>query len=341
LVTINDVAARAGVGAGTVSRVLNGSPRVRAATRERVLAAIAALDYRPNPLARGLSRGRCQTLGVVVPFFTHASAVERLRGVVDALHGSRYDVVLFNVESPVHRDEHFASLTRRDRADGLLVLSLPLRQAELDRLALAGIPVVLVDGHGDGVPSVVTDDVEGGRIATRHLLALGHERVAFIGGEEPDNPLGFVSSTLREQGYTEVLTSSGIEVDPTLVRHGPHDRVVAQGLTEQLLARSSRPTAVFASSDVQATGVLAAARTAGLGVPDDLSIVGFDDIEVSSYAGLTTVRQPLFESGRLGARLLFDALDGEGAPAADVHQLPLELVERSTTGPPPRRRTRT
>src|SRR4051794_5011072 len=103
MVTISDVAASAGVGAGTVSRVLNGSPRVRPATRARVLAAIEALDYRPNPLARGLSRGRCQTIGVVVPFFTHASAVERLRGVVDELDGSRYDLVLFNVETAVHR----------------------------------------------------------------------------------------------------------------------------------------------------------------------------------------------------------------------------------------------
>src|SRR5918998_5883408 len=169
MVTISDVAAHAGVGAGTVSRVLNDSPRVSERTRARVLAAIELLDYRPNPLARGLSRGRCQTLGVVVPFFTHASAVERLRGVVDALDGSRYDVVLFNVESPVHRDEHFATLTRRDRADGLLVMSLPPPPESLERLSQAGVPVVLLDARGRGVPSVVTDDVEGGRMATRHL----------------------------------------------------------------------------------------------------------------------------------------------------------------------------
>src|SRR5262249_3234223 len=151
-----------------------------------VVAAMEALDYRPSPLARGLSRGRSQTLGVVVPFFTHASAVERLRGVVVALAGSRYDLVLFNVESPVHRDEHFAALTRRDRADGLLVLSLPPQASDLARLEEAGVPVVLVDARGKDVSMVVTDDVEGGRIATRHLLALGHRRIAFI-GEDPAN----------------------------------------------------------------------------------------------------------------------------------------------------------
>src|SRR5687768_9218028 len=134
MATIADVAARAGVGAGTVARVLNERPKVSADTRARVLTAIAELDYRPNPMARGLVLGRSQTIGVVVPFFTHASAVERLRGVVAALRDSRYDLVLFNIESPIHRDEHFAALTGRDRADGLLILSIPPPAARLARL---------------------------------------------------------------------------------------------------------------------------------------------------------------------------------------------------------------
>jgi LacI family transcriptional regulator len=334
LVTIADVAARAGVGAGTVSRVLNESPRVSAATRARVLAAIEALDYRPNPLAQGLSRGRCQTLGAVVPFFTHASAVERLRGVVSGLDGSRYDLVLFNVESPVHRDEHLASLTRRDRADGLLVVSLPAPPAEIDRLLRAGMPIVALDTRAPGVPAVVTDDVEGGRIATRHLLSLGHERIAFI-GDALDNPFGFTSSPDRERGYRQSLVEAGLPVVGDLVRHGPHVRADARDLTDQLLALRSRPTAVFAASDTQALGVLEAARAAGLDVPRDLSVVGFDDVEVSSYAGLTTVRQPLFESGRLAVELLLAAVAGDHPPPPDVNELDLELVVRSTTAPPP------
>jgi LacI family transcriptional regulator len=335
MATITDVAAHAGVGVSTVSRVLNDSPRVSASTRAKVLASIDELGYRPNPLARGLSRGRSHSLGVIVPFFTHASAVERLRGVVDALHGSPYDLVLFDVESPAQRDEQFAALTRRDRADGLLVLSLTPPRAEVARLAATGMPVVLVDMPCDeNVPAVITDDVEGGRIATHHLVALGHERIAFI-GEDPANEFGFESSTRRELGYAEVLRDAGIEPPANLVRYGPHDRTVAQRLTEQLLAQRSRPTAVFASSDVQATGVLAAARAAGLRVPDDLSVVGFDDIEISAYAGLTTVRQPLYESGRLGAAMLLDALEAATDVEPVVRTLPLELVERTTTGPPP------
>jgi DNA-binding LacI/PurR family transcriptional regulator len=335
VVTIADVAAHAGVGAGTVSRVLNGSPRVSERTRTRVLNAIEVLDYRPSPLARGLSRGRCQTLGVVVPFFTHASAVERLRGVVAALDGSRYDLVLFNVESPVHRDEHFAALTRRDRADGLLIMSLPPPPKSLARLADAGVPIVLLDTSGKGVSVVLTDDVEGGRMATRHLLALGHERIAFI-GDDPDDPLGFTAGTNREGGYRQTMAEAGLTVPDGYVRHGPHVRSVARRLTEQLLARRDRPTAVFASSDVQALGVLEAARAADLDVPGDVSVVGFDDVEVSGYAGLTTVRQPLFESGQLAARLLLDALEDEHRAEPSEHELELELVERSTTAPPRR-----
>src|SRR5688572_27239581 len=254
MVTIADVAAKAGVGAGTVSRVLNDSPQVSTATRARVLDAIEILDYRPNPLARGLSRGRCQTLGVVVPFFTHASAVERLRGVVAALDESRYDIVLFNVESPVHRDEHLASITGRDRADGLLILSLPIPTRDLARLTAAGVPVVLVDTRGDGVPVVVTDDVTGGRLATQHLVDLGHTAIAFI-GDDPKNTFGFTSSAQREHGYATVLAEAGLPYRPELVRHGAHERQIAEDLAMELLAEADPPTAVFASSDVQATGV--------------------------------------------------------------------------------------
>jgi DNA-binding LacI/PurR family transcriptional regulator len=334
--TIADVAKHAGVGLGTVSRVLNGSPKVRDATRQRVLASIEILDYRPSPLARGLSLGRIHTFGVVVPFFTHPSAVERLRGVVAALDGSRYDLVLFNVSSPAHRDEHMAALTRRDRADGLLVMSLPASAEDLDRLTRARVPVVLVDAEGDGVPRVHTDDEAGGRLATEHLVALGHRSIAFI-GDDPANSFGFTASTQRERGYERVLAAHGIDHRPELVRHCGHDRALAQAMAEELFAAADPPTAVFASSDVQATGVLAAAEATGRRVPGDLSVVGFDDIELSAYIGLTTVRQPLFDSGFLGARLLLDALEGDEPPEATVHHLPLDLVERTTSGPAPQR----
>jgi LacI family transcriptional regulator len=333
--TINDVAAHAGVGSGTVSRVLNDSPQVSAATRARVLAAIEVLDYRPNPMARGLSRGRCQTIGAVVPFFTHSSAIERLRGVVASLNGSKYDLVLFNVQSPLHRDEHFEALRRRDRADGLLVISLPPPAPELARLREANVPVVLVDARGAGVPMVLTDDIAGGRMAAEHLLELGHERIAFI-GDDPDNAFGFTSSAARESGYRAALAAAGVDVDAAYVRYGPHDRAVAESLAMDLFALPERPTAVFASSDVQATGVIAAARAARLDVPGDVSVIGFDDIEVAKYAGLTTIHQPLFDSGLMGAQLLLDAVASNEPAAEAVYELDVELAVRSTTGPVPK-----
>jgi DNA-binding LacI/PurR family transcriptional regulator len=338
VVTISDVAAQAGVGAGTVSRVLNDSPSVSEPTRRRVLAAIELLDYRPNPLARGLSRGRAHTFGVVVPFFPQPSAVERMRGVIESLSGSHYDLVLFNVESTTERDQHFAELVRRDRADGLLVMSMPPPAVAVTSLLGHGVPVVLVDAAADGIPCVVTDDVEGGSIATRHLVSLGHQRIAFL-GDDPDNPFGFTSSLYREQGFRQAMADAGLDVDERLVRHGPHDRTVGRRLGEQLLALRSRPTAVFAASDILALGVLEAARSAGLDVPEDLSVVGFDDIDVSSWIDLTTVHQPLVESGRMGARLLLDALS-DRPPEPTQHRLPLQLVVRSTTGPAKRRTRR-
>ena len=333
MVTIRDVAAHAGVGAGTVSRVLNDSSRVSAATRTRVQHAIDTLGYRPNPLARGLSRGRCQTIGVLVASFTEASAVERLRGVVAALDGSLYDLVLFNVESPMHRDEHVAALNRQ-RADGLLVMSLPLPPEQLDQLKSTGMAIVLIDGTGPGVTSVVIDDERGGRLATRHLVDLGHQRVGFI-GDAPANPFGFTSSARRERGYRAVLMEAGLDPEDAGVRYGTHDREVACDLATELLDRAHPPTAIFCCSDVQALGVMEAARRLGLRIPEDLSVVGFDDVETSAFLGLTTVRQPLFRSGQLGAELLLRALgaDDEAPTEPTVHELPIDLVVRGTTMP--------
>lgn len=335
MATIADVAKHAGVGLGTVSRVLNGSPQVRAATRSKVEAAIEDLGYRPNPLARSLSLGRNHTVGVIVPFFTHPSAVARLRGVVAALTGSAFDLVLFNVASPFHPDQPFHTLTGPHRADGLLVLSLPVPPNDLERLRRTRVPVVLVDSRAEGVPVVVTDHRAGGRLATEHLVDLGHRRIAFI-GEDPTDAFGSATRSGRELGYRQVLRERGIPVRRSLVRHSPHGHDDAAALTRELLAGPEPPTAIFAGSDVQALGALAAAADAGCTVPAQLSVIGYDDIDLAAYAGLTTIRQPLFDSGFLGARLLLDALETGSLPAPEVTELPLELVSRTTTAVPAR-----
>jgi DNA-binding LacI/PurR family transcriptional regulator len=332
--TIKDVAARAGVGIGTVSRVLNGHPAVTTETRQRVLSAIEVLDYHPSSVARALSRKRSGSIAVVVPFLTHPSSVERLRGVLAVVDDSPYEVVLFNLGGAEHRQHRFTRALRRDLAEGLLFISVRLSEAEATLLHKSGLAAVVVDASWPELTSVVVDDVEGGRMAGRHLLALGHERVGYI-GDDVVPELDFTSSTLRLQGLSDVLEASGHPLNPEWVRLGPHGRELACRLATELLEGPERPTAIFAHSDTQAIGVLEAAEQLGISVPDELSVIGFDDIEAARYAGLTTVAQPLFESGLLGASLLLDRLEDPEAPAQARHELSLQIVERRTTGPAP------
>jgi DNA-binding LacI/PurR family transcriptional regulator len=328
---IRDVAARAGVGIATVSRVVNDRGHVAAATRERVLDAIRALEYRPSAVAQNLSLKRTLVIGVVLPFMTQASPIERVRGVVTALASSPYDLALYDVESADRQQRAFRLLADAHRTDGLLVVSLIPPDEEVRRLQAASIPCVLIDARHDGLPSVVIDDIAGGELATRHLLELGHRRIAFI-GDKPTDPFRFESSRDRTIGYERALESAGVPIRPEYVRKGTQSRHLARSIADELIRLPEPPTAVFAASDVQALGVLEAARDLGIEVPRQLSVIGFDDIEIASYVGLTTVRQQLFESGRRGAELLLQALAGEPPPSRG-ETLPVELVVRATSGP--------
>jgi LacI family transcriptional regulator len=331
--TIADVATRAGVGMSTVSRVLNGG-QVSAPARERVLTAIDDLGYRPQASARALVTGATGTLALVIPFVTHPSAVERMRGVLAALDATDYEVVVCNVATAGQRDVYLGRGVPLDRSDGLLIVSLAPRDEEAEALLRAGAPVVLLDAFHPLLPSLRTDDVAGGMIATRHLIELGHERIAFV-GDRADPGLGFVSSDHRREGYRQALDAAGLPVDPGLQRLGPHGRAVAHRLTRELLTRAEPPTAIFAASDTQALGVLEAAGDEGVDVPGDLSVVGFDDLELSPYVGLTTVRQPLADSGRRAVERLLGELDGTAAPMEERLELSLQ-VRRTTAAPPSR-----
>ena len=333
--TLRDVAEQAGVSKATASRVLNGSVQVDPATRRRVLDAMAALDYTPSSAARRLSLGRTLTISVVTSFLTRPQAAERLRGVDAVLGDSEFDLVIYNVESVEKRDQYLRGLALAQRTDGLLVISLPPREEDVRRLSSAAIPVVVIDAHApsvEGLPHVVGDDIVGGDAATGHLLGLGHRRIAFI-GDEFENPFGFTSSRHRFIGYEQALQRAGFTVRPDLVALGAHSRYEARHLAARLLAADDRPSAIFTASDTQALGVISAAHEAGLRVPEDLSVVGYDDIEVAEYLGLTTVRQHLFESGRLGAELLLSEVRSRSGTPPSILLLP-QVVVRGTTAPP-------
>jgi LacI family transcriptional regulator len=325
---IRDVAARAGVGVATVSRVLNEGG-VTEAKRARVLKAIEELQFRPSSLARGLSLGRTATIGVIAPFFTHHSSTARLSGISDVAVREDYNVMIFNVETVKQRADAFTEFARGDRLDGVLVISLPVTDDEVGAMRRERLAAVLVDAAHPELSHVVSDDVAGGELATRHLLDRGHTRIAFV-GDAPASPLGFTSSERRREGYRRALAAAGIEADPALLRRGLHGRDEARRLSEDLLGSPQPPTAVFAASDIQAIGVLAAARHAGLRVPEELAVIGYDDIDIAEAFGLTTVRQPLAASGAKGMELLLDELrDRDEAKAVEIVQL-LSLVERST-----------
>jgi len=332
-VTIADVAADAGVGVGTVSRVLNGSDQVRAATLRAVQDSIDRLGYRPSHAATALVRGTPRTVAVVVAHMTRPSTVVRVASALAVLAEEGYDTIVCNVDTPAERDRHLETLLPTHRADGVLAISLPLSKEQLAQCGRAGVTLVSVDAVAPGVPQTIVDDVAGGRLATSHLIGLGHRRIGFIGDmtfARPPADLGFTSSADRLRGYRQALAEAGIGFEAGLIRRGPHDAATAADQAAQLLNAHDPPTAIFAASDTQAIGVLAAAERLGVTVPGQLSVIGFDDIESAAFLGLSTVRQPLARSGTEGAQRLCALLRGERLRVRRS-ELPLELVARAST----------
>lgn len=331
-VTIADVARLAGVGRGTVSRVLNERANVDPATRAKVLAAIKDLDFVPSPTARRLSLRRTQTVAVILPFLTRPSAVERLRGIEFALVRAGFDMIVFNVETVERREAVFRDLPRAERVDGLIIISLSPHPLELERIQRSGLTAILVDAHHRALPRVVADDVLGGRIAADHLLALGHRRIGFI-GDIPRTPLAFTSSRLRLMGVRRAIEEAGLNLPERLVGIGDHSRRRAAELARRMLSHPLPPTGIVCASDTQAAGVLEAAAAIGLAVPADLSVTGYDDLELADHLGLTTIRQPLFESGvRAVQRLLIGIDDGPMTPLRETQDV--RLIARRSTAPP-------
>ena len=330
--TIRDVARKANVGIGTVSRVLNDSPAVRDKTRQKVLAAIEALDYTPNPIARRLSTGQTLTIGVILPYLTLPSYIERLRGVQSTLADSKYDLVLFAIENPLQRDAYFQNLSLKSRVDGVLLISLPPDDAQARRLAHSRLPTVLIDAYHPDLCCVCPDDTQGGRTATQHLIELGHHNIAYMSDylNTPFHP----SMRMRFQGYREALQAADIPYNPQYQIEGDRGRISARVMAKHLLSMVSPPTAIFAASDTQAIGTIEAAREMGLSIPGDLSVIGYDDIRDAEYMNLTTIDQHLGRSGIEGATLLLELLAESKSKVPCNQIIAVDLVVRETTGPP-------
>jgi DNA-binding LacI/PurR family transcriptional regulator len=293
---------------------------------------MAELDYLPNLTARRLSLGRTLTIGIALPFLTLPSFVERLRGVQYVLTESEYDLALFSAETPNRIESCLANLFGRARVDGAIIVSFQLNQDQKNQFLQSDIPVVVVDSWQPELNRVIVDDVEGGRLATNHLLELGHRRIAFL-SDYLENPFNFVSMQYRFDGYRQALSGAGIEFNPDYQKEGALGGREAYQKAVSLLTLPERPTAIFAASDTHAIGVLKAAHDLGIKVPEDLSVIGYDDIRDAEYLHLTTIRQHLFEMGVEGANMLLNELK---EPADDPLEvcLPTQLVVRGTTTPP-------
>jgi LacI family transcriptional regulator len=305
---IKDVAARAGVSAGTVSNVLNRPEAVAPATRRRVEMAIAELGFVPHDAARVLSAGRSRTVGLVVPDVTNPFFADLARGAEEVADQHDVIVILYNTGSSPERElRYFAQLEER-RVQGVLVTPVTQEGSNLDDLLRGGTPVVLVDrpSSREDVCSVAVDDVSGGRLAAEHLIEQGHRQLAFVGGP-PDGP----QVLDRLAGAREVADAAGVQLEFV---ETPAMSVTAGRSAGSSIARRSgrtRPTAAFCANDLLALGLLQAVTREGVEVPHDLAIVGYDDIDYAAGAAipLTSVKQPREELGRVAADLLFDAID--------------------------------
>lgn len=326
--TIYDVAELAGVSIATVSNAINRPELVRDATRKRVLSAIDQLGFVPKAEATDRARRSLGRIGVIAPFSTYPSFQLRLQGMIEALLGQPYEIVLYDQESMAVRQNYLASLPISRRLDGLIVMSLPFDEQVAKRLLSRELATVLVEFTRPGFSSVGIDDVQGGTFAGEYLAARGCTRCAFV-GEAQSASLTEVQAAQRLAGYRSSLQMAGLELPDEYVSIAPYGVEQARQQAHALFSLPQPPDGIFAHSDFQAIGVLKAARERGLRVPEDVAVIGFDDVETADYVGLTTIRQPLFESGQVAVRLLLERLNHPERSAQRVI-LPLTIVQRET-----------
>jgi LacI family transcriptional regulator len=330
MATIREVAGRAGVSPTTVSHVVNATRFVSHEIRTRVKEAMAELGYHPNAVARSLRRGRTHTLGLILPDSANPYFAELGRGIEAAAFGRDHSVVLCNTEGEELRERVYVDLLTRRQVDGLLYVPAGSRVDVLRDLLRQPLPVVLVDRDLPGAPIdvVLSDKRSGAYLATRHLIALGHRRIGCIGG-----PSSLLMSGQRLQGYRDALAEAAIPVDEGLVLRGDYHPQSGWAAARSLLASPVPPTAIFAANDLMAIGVLRAAGELGRRVPDDLAVVGFDDIELASYTTppLTTVSQSASEVGRAAVEILLQRLADPARPPVR-RTLETRLVVRASCG---------
>lgn len=330
MITIRDVAQHAQVSVTTVSHVINGTRFVSAEAMARVRAAIAALNYVPSAVARSLKSSRTHTVGMMIPNNSNPYFAEIIRGIEDACFAAGFNVILCNSDDDPHKQATYVRVLSEKQVDGLIVLSSGGDPELLDTLRGASMPQVLVDREIDDLAAdlVEVDHAGGARLAVAHLIGLGHARIACIAG-----PLALSPARQRVQGWRSALQAAGLWHSDALVADGAFTAEGGHAAMRALLAH--RPSAVFASNDLMAIGAICAAADAGLRVPQDLSVVGFDDIALAAYSNppLTTIAQPKQQTGELAARLLLQRIAQPQRPLQREILPPALVLRRSAAQP--------
>ena len=332
--TIKDVALHAQVSVATVSHVVNDTRFVSEGTRLRVQQAIEELRYVPSALARSLKSNRTHTVGMMIPNSSNPYFAEIIRGIEDTCYEAGFNVILCNSDDDPLKQSTYVRLLSEKQVDGLIVMSSGADVELLDTLRAARMPLVLVDREIDDLAAdlVEVNHEAGGFLATQHLLQLGHRRVACIAG-----PQSLSSARQRVQGYQRALHEAGLAVNDKLLRRGDFTSAGGHAAMASLLeikTPTGRPSAVFASNDLMAIGAVCAAAARGLRIPQDLSVIGFDDIALAAYSNppLSSIVQPKHQTGELAAQLLLQRI---AQPDRELQRAILQpsLIVRHSTGP--------
>jgi DNA-binding LacI/PurR family transcriptional regulator len=328
--SIKDIARLADVSHSTVSRALQGSPLVNTKTAEKIQRIARESGYRASAVARGLVTRKTRTIGIVVTSIADPFVAEVVSGIEQSANDNGYSIFLADSNADPDRETNVVRSLAERRVDGIIVTASRVGALYVPMLSEMMVPIVLVNNQHPGsfVHSIMIENAAASREATRHLIKLGHRRIAYLGDQ-----FGYQSDTERCAGYREALRQAGLAYQEQLVVHGDGKPEAAIAAMENLLTLPEPPTAVFCYNDMSAIGALRAIRLRGLRVPEDISLVGFDDLFVACYTHprLTTVRQPMRRMGLLAMESLLKLMTGHDS--ANIIKVPAELIVRESTGP--------
>jgi len=327
--TISDIARKAGVSKTTVSRVLNHRPDVDEETRKKILKIIEEFNYSPSYSAISLSTGKRNLIGLIVPSLSSFFSLEIIRGVAEGISDTQYELVLYTTGLSKYNEQIYLRAIRNDLVDGIIVV-LPRDQKENYLRSIHEIPIIAVDYSGIEIqyPRITATNAMGAYEGTKYLIDLGHKRIGFITGL-----MDLGCSQDRLQGFIQAMDEADYDIDKLLIGSGSFTRASGELLAKEWLSRNEKPTAIFASNDEMALGVMDVAESLGITIPSELSVLGFDDINEARMRrpGLTTIKQPLFEMGNQAAIGIVDLLDGRKIQSI---VLETQLVIRESCAPP-------